>query len=235
MSEFANAMEIFKLLNKSNCKKCNEKTCLAFAGAVYTGKKHISECPELSKEIISQYAEKKGRGISGEADAKAMIDKTKKKLSSINFEDAAKKIGANFNNGKLTVKCLGKNFSVDSKGNIYTDLHINQWICIPVFNYIITAAETPVSGKWVPFRELKSGKKWQPLFEQRFEKSLKNIADKYTLLFEYIIDIFNGKKTDNHYQSDISFDFKRLFNKPEIIPMKKEPVILIINVAKGKR
>jgi ArsR family metal-binding transcriptional regulator len=32
-------MEIYKLLNGSNCRECNEKTCLAFAVAVFKGKK----------------------------------------------------------------------------------------------------------------------------------------------------------------------------------------------------
>ena len=31
-------MEIFKLLNGSNCRECNEKTCLAFAVAVFKEK-----------------------------------------------------------------------------------------------------------------------------------------------------------------------------------------------------
>jgi ArsR family metal-binding transcriptional regulator len=34
-----NAFEIFHFLDKSNCKQCGEKTCLAFAGAVSWGKK----------------------------------------------------------------------------------------------------------------------------------------------------------------------------------------------------
>ena len=41
-------MEIFTLLDKSNCRKCNEKTCLAFAAAVFQGRKDITECPKLT-------------------------------------------------------------------------------------------------------------------------------------------------------------------------------------------
>ena len=35
MSHINNPMEIFKLLNGSNCRECNEKICLAFAVAVF--------------------------------------------------------------------------------------------------------------------------------------------------------------------------------------------------------
>ena len=41
-----NAMEVFQLLDKSNCRECGEKTCLAFAGAVFQGHRKISECPK---------------------------------------------------------------------------------------------------------------------------------------------------------------------------------------------
>ncbi len=44
-----NAMEVFSVLDKSNCRKCGEKTCLAFAGAVYMGKRRIEECPNVNK------------------------------------------------------------------------------------------------------------------------------------------------------------------------------------------
>ena len=35
MAQPKNAMEIFKLLDQSNCRECGQKTCLAFAGAVF--------------------------------------------------------------------------------------------------------------------------------------------------------------------------------------------------------
>ena len=52
-----NAMEIFALLDKSNCRDCGEKTCLAFAGAVYQGRKKIQDCPKLDRAIIDRYAD----------------------------------------------------------------------------------------------------------------------------------------------------------------------------------
>jgi CO dehydrogenase/acetyl-CoA synthase gamma subunit (corrinoid Fe-S protein) len=45
-----NAMEIFQLLDKSNCRECGEKTCLAFAGAVFTGARRLDQCPKLDRE-----------------------------------------------------------------------------------------------------------------------------------------------------------------------------------------
>jgi len=35
MSEFSNAMGVFHLLDKSNCRKCNDQICLAFSSKVF--------------------------------------------------------------------------------------------------------------------------------------------------------------------------------------------------------
>ena len=43
MPQPKNAMEIFQLLDKSNCRECGETTCLAFAGAVFTGRKDLDQ------------------------------------------------------------------------------------------------------------------------------------------------------------------------------------------------
>ena len=56
MGGFQNVMQVFTLLDKSNCRKCGEKTCLAFASAVFKGKKDLSACPALSEELVSQYS-----------------------------------------------------------------------------------------------------------------------------------------------------------------------------------
>jgi hypothetical protein len=117
----------------------------------------------------------------------------------------------------LTIKCLGKDFSVDTKGNINTEIHVHSWIAVPVLNYIIAGAGTSASGKWVPFRELEGGKTWYRLFEQRCEKPLKKVADTYTDLFEDMIHLFNGRQVDNHYSSDISLVLHPLPKVPFLI------------------
>ena len=58
MTNLNTTMDIFQLLDKSNCKKCNKPTCLAFAAAVFNGQKDLSECPQLSSDIIETYGKK---------------------------------------------------------------------------------------------------------------------------------------------------------------------------------
>jgi hypothetical protein len=210
-------MEIFKLLDKSNCRKCNELTCLAFAAAVFRGQRQLDECPNLECEIIERYGGKAAKQMTLEQEADAAIEQLKRKINTLDLSSSAQRLGAKFSDGKLTIKILGKDFSVDASGNITTEIHVHSWVTIPVLNYIIAGAGTPVSGKWVPLRELKGGKTWYRLFRQRCEKPLKKVADTYTDLFEDMVQLFNGRQVENHYSSDISLVLHPLPTVPILI------------------
>jgi len=217
MSQLNSPVEILKLLNKSNCRECNEATCLAFAAGVFKGQRQLDECPHLDTDILEQFEGKTEKRKSIEEDLEESVGQLKRKITEIDLSSAAQKLGADFSNNKLTIKICGKNFSIDSKGNCSSEIHIHPWITIPVLSYIIDGAGIPVSGKWVSFRELKNGRTWYGLFGQRCEKPLKKVTDTYTDLFEDMLHIFNGKQVENHYASDISI---------VLHPLPKVPILI---------
>lgn len=45
-----NAMELYQLLPKTNCKECGESTCMAFAVTLLSGSRRYTECPPLMEE-----------------------------------------------------------------------------------------------------------------------------------------------------------------------------------------
>ena len=217
MAQLKNAMDIFKLLDKSNCKKCNKPTCLAFAAAVFQGQMRLDECPKLPREIIEKYSGKMAGQVSMEQEMASLVEDLKKKLAESDLAEAARRLGADFSSGRLTIKILGKNFSIDTSGRVISDIHVNPWVMLPVFSYITEGQGVPASGKWVPCRELEGGKSWYRLFGQRCEKPLKRVADTYVDLFEDMIHLFNGKQVQNHYESDISLVLHPLPNVPILI------------------
>ena len=52
-----NALEIFKLLPRTNCKECGFPTCLAFAMQLAMGKVSLDKCPHVSEEAKAKLAE----------------------------------------------------------------------------------------------------------------------------------------------------------------------------------
>jgi hypothetical protein len=217
MTQFKNAMEIFKLLEKSNCKKCELPTCLAFAAAVFKGEKQLGDCPQLDQDIVRRYAREPRRQSRIEADQEAAMSELKSKVAALNLEEAARRIGAPFEKERLTLRIMGKNFSVDTEGNLYSDIHVHVWVAGPVLNYILYSKGVPEAEKWVPMRELPHGNDWAQFFEHRCEKPLKRVADTYPALFKDMVHLFNGRKTSNHYQADISL---------VLHPLPKVPILV---------
>lgn len=217
MSKSYTSMDFFRVLPKTNCKECNTSTCLAFSVMVFKGEKQPHDCPYLDDNIIEKFGGTIKSKVAAIPDPDETIDLLKKKLSMLDLKTAAERTGGVFSKEKLTLKIMGKDFSVDAKGQFSSDIHVNPWVAVTVLSYIINSAGIPLSDKWVPLRELKGGKTWYRLFGQRCEKPLKKIADTHTELFEYIMDIFNGTQVENHYDSDISLI---------LYPLPKVPILI---------
>ena len=50
-------LDIFKLLPKTNCKKCGSPTCMAFAMKVAQGGIELGKCPDISADALAQLSE----------------------------------------------------------------------------------------------------------------------------------------------------------------------------------
>ncbi len=217
MTQFKNAMEIFKLLEKSNCKKCEMPTCLAFAAAVFKGQKQLDQCPQLDPEIVKQHSGQQSKQSQLEIDQEAALAELKSKVAAIDLEEAARRIDAPFDADRLTLRIMGKEFRIDRQGNLYSDIHIHEWVTGPVLSYILYSKGVAEAQQWVPMRELPHGPDWAQFFEHRCEKQMKRVADIYPALFEDMVHLFNGEKVSNHYQADISLVLRPLPKIPLLI------------------
>ncbi len=217
MSEFKNAMEVFKLLDKSNCRKCGETTCLAFASKVFMGQKSLNRCPSLDHAIIEKYNSHVPTSLPVEKELEGLMAELNAKLAICDLAEAARRTGGEFDGEWLTIRIFGKLFSLNNEGRFRTDLHINPWMVLPVLYYVLGCKGESLSGQWIPFRELKGVREKNALFVRRAETPLKNIADMYPGLFEDLVDMFSGKPMERQYESDISLVLYPLPKLPMLV------------------
>ena len=199
-----NALEIFTVLDKSNCRKCGEKTCLAFAGAVYTGKRRLEECPNLTDADMARFKSGEIAEKRPEDQQEEYIAELLEKVMQLDLPEAAKRIEARINGSVLTIPVLGKNIGIRQDGSFATDLHIIPWVIVPLLDYVLHCQGVPVTGDWISFREMAGGKEKYALFKKTGEDVLKQLADKYTDFFEDIVHMFSGKKVDERFEADVS-------------------------------
>lgn len=198
------AMAVFQLLDKSNCRLCGEKTCMAFAGAVFTGRRSLSECPRLEPQIVEAYSDTPQHRNDMEQNRDDYLDQLKNQIKTVDLKAAAERTGGRYENGRLIIKMMGKDFSVTPEGMISTDIHVNPWVVVPFLNYVLNGKGLDPIGDWLSFRELVDGRERYPLFQKRCEEQLKQVADSYTDLFDDMVHVFSGKQVGPQFRSDIS-------------------------------
>jgi len=217
MPQMNNTIEILKVLDKSNCRKCSEATCLAFAVSVAQGQRSLNECVSIEDDAIKRFGGEVSDRPSPDMADEEVLDQLKGTIRTIDLATSAKRLGATFKNNRLTLKVCGKNFSVDPEGNFYSEIHTNSYLTQPLLNYILEGKGVEPSGQWMPFRELKGGKEWGRFFEHRCEKTMKRVADTYPDFFADMLHIFSGKQVERHFDSDISLVLKPLPKVPMLI------------------
>jgi hypothetical protein len=216
MTAMNNPLELYKLLNKSNCRKCMLPSCMAFAVAVIQGRKNIGDCPEFdarSAEVLS------GRITT----RKNMVDEQQENLTTlkqevarVDFSSVAKRLGAVASRGSLEISCLGKNFVIDAAGEMTSECHKNPWLHVPLLNYIIFGSGKELSGDLVSFGELRGAADWSRFFSHRCEAAMKQLADVHGELFFEILHLF-GARTVSGLDADHSLVIHPLPKVPFVI------------------
>ena len=217
ISRITTPLEIYKFLPKTNCGECGMSTCLAFAAAVIKQEKRLADCPHLDKAILARYEGKIERPVNMEGIREEQLKVLKKAISAIDLPSRAELLGGRSDGETLVIQCLGKDFEIDGNGNVISQCHTHAWFLIPLLDYVLHSKGEKSTGRWVPFRELENGRTWNPLFEQRCEKPLKQIADAYNDLFEDLVRMFSGTSPFNKFNADISVVLYPFPNVPVLI------------------
>lgn len=217
MSKLRTPLEVYKLLPKSNCGQCMVSTCIAFAAAVIKREKRLAACPHLDKNTVVSLEgtiEKQGNLESIQEES---LKELKQNVLEADLPQRAERLGGRMNRETLIIQCLGKDFEVDARGSIASHCHTHAWFSITLLDYLLKGRGEDVTGRWVPFRELKNGGTWSRLFTRRCEQPLKQIADSHSELFEDLITMFSGQSSFNNFSSDISV---------VLYPLPKVPILI---------
>ena len=196
MPTMKNPLELYKLLNKSNCRKCMLPSCMAFAVAVIQGQKKISDCPDIDQQTVAKLGGRIETRSSFEEEQRERLQALKEEAAKVDFLVVAGKLGASVSKGRLVINCLGKDFFIDAAGEMASECHNNLWVHAPLLNYIVYGKGKELTGEWVPFDSLKDAKDWSRFFTHRCEEDIKKLADAHTELFFEILDLFGARLVD---------------------------------------
>ncbi len=207
MSTPQSPIQIFQLLDNSNCGQCGETTCMAFAAAVFRGQRSLAECPRVDSSLIPSTEDEAKPIDPVEASEREMAQRMlelQRGVASLDLAAAAERLGGSYDGNRLHLDVLGMDVALDQEGGLHTAIHTNYWVAVPVLDYVLNASGARPNGQWKPLRELSQGISWQGLFGQRCEKPLKQVADTCPELFRELLGMFQGTRPENGAEADIA-------------------------------
>lgn len=144
------------------------------------------------------------------------MDTLQAKMATVDLSQVAPLIGGTMIGSRIVINSLGKDFIVDTHGNVSSECHNIPWVQVPLLAYITNETHSDVTGRWISFREIKGGIEWQGLFSSRCEAPLRKLADVNQGLLGDLIDLFMGKTID-WYEADIALI---------LYPLPKVPILI---------
>ena len=196
-------LELYKVLDKTNCRQCLLPSCLAFAAAVIGGQKNLDDCPHLSDSAKQSLAVNLKKRSTAEPPQSEFISKLLEKVRELDFPVVAQQIGGQCHGDVLSIRSLGKEFRVDRDGVVRSECHIIPWVEAPLLSYICHSKHQQITGQWISFREIKGGIDLRGLFRSRCEIPLQVLADNHPELLTDIVDLFLGKEVEG-FDADIA-------------------------------
>lgn len=217
MTTFKSPLELYKILPQTNCKQCQLPSCLAFAAEVIKGEKRLSACPHLSRKILDTHQGNLSARTSLAQELNAVLRELRARVADLDFKEAAARTGGVLANNRIRINCLGNKFEIDRQGKVTSHCHTSAWFTVPLLNYLLLAKGSEPTGNWLAYRELPGGSEWNPLYQQRCEAPLKQLADKEPELLSDLVDIFSGRQSDHRFDADIGV---------QLLPYPKLPLLI---------
>lgn len=153
------------------------------------------------------------------------VDCLKQDVSKIDFASVAERLGAIENCGKLAINCLGKDFIINTSGEMSSECHYNQWVHIPLLDYIAHGQGKSLSGDWLPFNQLESAASWSRFFAYRCEEDMRRLVDAHTELFFELLYLFGAQS-----RAGTNADHSLVFH-----PLPRLPIVINYCKTKGVR
>lgn len=204
MSKIKNPLELYKHLDKSNCKRCMLPSCMAFAVAVIQGQKTLSDCPTIDIDTIEKLSGSIVNRTSPEDEQGQALSQYRQEISKLDLVAAAARLHAPFKDGMIAINCLCKDFWINATGDMVSECHKNPWVQVPVLNYILHSKSVQPKGNWVAFSGLKGAGEWNNFFQHRCEQEMRRLADAHTDLFFDILHLFGAEKNQEVSSADYS-------------------------------
>ena len=214
------AVDIYKLLPKTNCGKCGTATCFGFSVKLSTGQATVELCASMTeaarKVLEDAFAE---RGQPKGTVFEQTLASLQPKISALDFEKAAGDFGAVLKGpDMLEIRFLNEAFLI-SRERILGPLGNEPpaWISILIYNHLCMPDPPAPAGEWITFSSVPSShakdKAWASHVEDIIAKHFSGNVDGLKKASER----FGGTRGEIQGTHDASIEYRFFPHYPALL------------------
>ncbi len=167
-----NPIDVYKKLPRKNCGKCSASSCMSFAVQFLRKMITLSECPEVDNASKKEIEDMLSKGGDWK---ERRLEELFDEIADLNFSDIADQLGAEAEGDVLNINYMGRQISL-SHTEVHESLDILDKLLILI--YVKRAGKSPLTGKWVAFRELKDGMVRSESFNEACELAIAGMFER---------------------------------------------------------
>lgn len=171
------AVQIYKLLPKTNCGKCGTTSCMGFAAKLASHQASPEDCPTMTKAAQEELraSDRDRRGSPGTVYEQVLVS-LRPRIQALDFGKTARRFGAKpVNSAEMEITFLKEPFRV-TKERI-TDAAGREprpWISILIYNHLCMPDPPAPAGEWITFSSVPAShakdKAWAGHVEEEIAK-----------------------------------------------------------------
>ncbi|HWR72481.1 MAG TPA: DUF3786 domain-containing protein [Nitrospirota bacterium] len=214
------AVEIYKLLPKTNCGTCGMPTCFGFAAKVASGQASIAACATLGGAVKEEIAKE---AASGGASRGTVFEQTlaalRPKVAGLDFSRVARDFGADLvAPDRIEIEFLNERFIV-TKERITgpSGAEPPAFISILICNHLCMPDPPPVSGEWVTFSAVPAAHAKDKAWAGHVEDVIANRFSGDVEGLKAACERLGGKKADVKGNHDAAYEFRFFPRYPALL------------------
>lgn len=215
------AVEIYKLLPKTNCGKCGTATCFGFAAKAAARMVNVADCPKLNegarKEISSW-----GEGSPGESPGtvyEQALRSLKPKVAALDFRAVAERVGADFiPPDDLSITFLNDRYTVSREKVLdASGKEPRPWISILICNHLCMPDTPPPSGEWITFSSVPAAHAKDKAWMEHVENEIAKIFSGNVTALLTACEKTGGEKVVVAGNHDAAYEFRFFPHYPALL------------------
>jgi hypothetical protein len=171
------AVEIYKLLPKTNCGSCGTSSCFGFAAKLATHQASVDDCPTMTKAAREALREPdRDRRESPGTVYEQALESLQPKIQALDFQKTARLFGARLTSpATLEITFLNETFRVTKEKITDTaGKEPRPWISILIYNHLCMPDPPAPAGEWITFSSVPAShakdKAWAGHVEEEIAK-----------------------------------------------------------------